>query len=442
MDHLPDCPGHPRPPRGPRSLLNGAGLTLALCWLALVGLTLRPDDDFAQFRRGAVDLREHDNPYHTRSDPAAEARRRPGTVDETNERGFKYPPVFAYLLQPFARLSHRAGQWTWFGLNLAFLAALLGLCVRLTGSALARRYWGVLVFAAVLAPPTRLTLQLGQMSLLMALLLVGAYALARRHARLAGLLLAVAGMIKLYPALLAAAFLLYGPRRVALWAAAWAALLVAAFLPVYGTAHYRAFLDALILSSNHAYGAEFNLSFVGFWSRLLSRTPYAVPLVDAPLLARTLVVLSGLAALAVCVAATGRPRSSGMAPLEYSLWLCAMLLLSPINGCYNLVLLLLPLLAVLRRLEEAPDRRVRNWLAGGTLLACLPPAWSDNLPSVYTAVHTTWGVLVLAPAFYGLLIYFGLIAYLLRRPAAVTGGTTATDGKFPLILPSRATDTT
>jgi hypothetical protein len=39
-------------------------------------------------------------------------------VDETNERGFKYPPVFAYLLQPFALLSGLAA---------------LAVCVAVTG---------------------------------------------------------------------------------------------------------------------------------------------------------------------------------------------------------------------------------------------------------------------------------------------------------------------
>src|SRR5205823_4944642 len=100
--------------------------------------------------------------------------------------------------------------------------------------------------------------------------------------------------------------------RVAWWSVAWAMLLVAVFLPFYGVEHYRTFIDTVILSSNHPYAAEFNLSFVGFWNRLFSETPYAIPLVDAPGLARTLVVLCGLATLTVCVAATGRRGGTGL----------------------------------------------------------------------------------------------------------------------------------
>src|SRR5947208_990855 len=63
------------------ALLNAAALALAVCWLVLLGLTLQPDDDFAQFRRGAVDLREHNNPYYTRGNAETESQRLPGTVD-------------------------------------------------------------------------------------------------------------------------------------------------------------------------------------------------------------------------------------------------------------------------------------------------------------------------------------------------------------------------
>jgi Glycosyltransferase family 87 len=396
--------------------INRIALALAILWLILIGLTLTPEvDDFKQFRRGAVDLLQAGDPYATRADPAAEAQRNPGTVDESGERGFKYPPVFAYLFQPFGLLDHRQGQLIWFGTNLLMLGILIAQCIRMSGSLLARRYWGVVVLGTVLAPPTRLSLQLGQVSILMALLLVAVILLARRRPALAGLLLTLASMIKLYPALLGVYFLLRGPRRVAWWSLAWAIALVAAFLPIYGIQHYRTFADVVILSSNHPYTAEFNLSLVAFWTRMLAPSPYAVPLLDAPLLARALTIVSSLLVLGVCLFIGRRGDGDQKGLLEYSLWLCAMLILSPINGSYNLVLLLLPLLAVLGMQEQAPDRRTRNWLILGTALACFPPAWSDGFPAVYNAVHVGWGTLVLTPAFYGLLVYIGLLAWLIQQ---------------------------
>jgi hypothetical protein len=140
-----------------------------------------------------------------------------------------------------------------------------------------------------------------------------------------------------------------------------------------------------------------------------------VPLLDAPLLARALTIVSSLLVLGACLWVRDRGDGDRQRLLEYSLWLCAMLLLSPINGSYNLVLLLLPLLMILGRLEQKPDRRVRNWLILGTALACFPPAWSNGLPAIYNAVHVGWGTLVLTPAFYGLLVYIGLLVWLIRR---------------------------
>src|SRR5262245_11573181 len=191
------------------AMINRVALALAIGWLVLIGLTLTPEvDDFRQFRRGAVDLLQAGDPYATRADPAAEAQRHPGTVDESGERGFKYPPVFAYLFQPFGLLEHRTGQLLWFGVNVLMLGALIALCIRTSGSLLARRYWGVVVLGAVLAPPTRLSLQLGQVSILMALLLVSTGLRARGRSALAGLLLALDSMIRTYPPLVGVCFLL------------------------------------------------------------------------------------------------------------------------------------------------------------------------------------------------------------------------------------------
>jgi hypothetical protein len=254
----------------------------------------------------------------------------------------------------------------------------------------------------------------------MALLLVAVGLLARRRPALAGLLLALASLIKLYPALIGVYFLLRGPRRVAWWSLVWTVALTAAFVPFYGLQHYRTFLDIIMSSANYPYAAEFNLSLVAFWNRLFAPSLYAVPLLDAPLLARSLTIVSGLLILGLCLLVRRRGEDDQSRWLEYSLWLCAMLILSPINGSYNLLLLLLPLLVVLGRLEQHPDRRTRNWLVAGAALACFPPAWSDGLPAIYNAVHVGWGTLVLTPAFYGLLIYVGLLAWLTRRKAVDT----------------------
>ena len=127
--------------------------------------------------------------------------------------------------------------------------------------------------------------------------------------------------------------------------------------------------------------------------------------------------LGAAVVLAVCVRAVRGAASDELGEqLRFGLWLCAMLLLSPINGSYNLVLLLFPLLALLRYLELRRDTNTRNWLIVATALACWPPAWTDWQPTLYNGLHIGLGVLLLTPAFYGLALYVWLLARQLRRP--------------------------
>jgi hypothetical protein len=270
----------------------------------------------------------------------------------------------------------------------------------------------------LVAPPTRLSLQLGQVSILIALMLAGCLALERRP-YLAGLLLASASWVKLTPIVIGMRYALRRPRGVLVWTIAAGLALLALSLLAYGVAPYQHFFDSVVFGRAYPYAAEHNISFYGFWSRLLARSLYAVPLTNVPVLARTLTLLSSVAMLGLCIWSTRTPSDRLSNQIVFCLWLCAMQLLSPSNGYYSLVALLLPLLVVLRYLEQHPNRRARLWLILGTALACIPPTWSDWQPALYNSMHTGWGLLILTPSLYGLLIYTSLLAWLARhyRPA-------------------------
>ena len=79
---------------------------------------------------------------------------------------------------------------------------------------------------------------------------------------------------------------------------------------------------------------------------------------------------------------------------------------------------MLPCLAILSRVEQYGDRRLRTWLIIATTLVCVPPAWTDFNPWLYQRLHIGWGVLLLTPAFYGLVLYFVLLVGLTGRAAA------------------------
>jgi hypothetical protein len=281
-------------------LLNWITISLAIAYWLLLGLTMSLEvDDFRYFRRGALDQLQSGDPYTSLPEWKPSAVPQPDARPDMVE-AYLYPPLLAYLIQPFALLSPRHGQMLWFLINTSALAGFIWLCIRLSGSALARNYWSLVVLGTLLAPPTRLSLQLGQLGILLAVLIVGGFAFARRYAAFSGILLAFASVVKLYPALLGIYYLIRGPRRVAYWICAFAMVLVALSVLVYGVQPYINFVRKVLVSGYYPYAAEFNISLIGYWDRLLSATLYAVPLINAPILARLVAIGCSIAVLATC----------------------------------------------------------------------------------------------------------------------------------------------
>ena len=77
----------------------------------------------------------------------------------------------------------------------------------------------------------------------------------------------------------------------------------------------------------------------------------------------------------------------------FSLWIVALLLLTPINGYYNLPIVLFPALA--RSLADRPAPRLTTALLLGTALLWVPPGWAARSPALDTALRIGWGTLLL-----------------------------------------------
>ena len=405
-------------------LLNIICALLTLGWLALVSTTLSTDiNDARQYWRGASDMLTLGDPYASTPDRATIAELQSTGRNNFEASYYLYPPLFAYLAQPLGMLNERQAQLVIFGLNIVGLSGLIWLCLQVSASNFAKRYWGLVALMAMVVPFTRLSLQLGQVSIMLTLTIVGAYTLAKFPGPLAGLLNALAAMIKIYPLLLWCYYLWRGPRRTFWWSLFAAVLLLISSLVIYGSAPYASFIEKVLRSAAYPYAAEHNISLVGFFSRMLTVHRYGVAPLIMPWLAQLLGAMTSLAVLGGCLWATARASTSA-APLVFSVWLCTMLLISPANGYYNLVALLFPLLCGLRALEIQPDRNARNLLVLATALSCIPPGWSSALP-IYTLVHTGWGLLLLTPSLYGLCLYLGLMIWLAQRPAHSTGELTS-----------------
>lgn len=385
-------------------LLNYGALVLTIAWFVILRSTLGPDaDDFKQYWQAAVNLRSTGDPFVIAAGSA------------TNFAGYFYPPLFTYVVQPIAFFDQLTGQVVWFWINCLALIGVVVICIALSGSQLARRYWGLILLGACIIPPTRLALQLGQISIFVALLLFGSLALVRRYRWLSGFLLALAIHVRIYPMLLALHYLRQRQTRpVVWWAIGFGLVTLIGSVGIYGFGPYQSFIS-LARNNTYPFTAEHNISLAGFFWRLFEDNKYAVPIMHEPRLARMLVGLTSALVIGMCLWTTRSALREEQEQLKFGMWLCAMMLISTTNGYYSLVLLLLPLLSIVRYLESSAHRSIGTSTAIATLLICIPPGWSTYFPSVHTFVHTGWGQLLLAPSLYGLCMYLVVLGYVVQN---------------------------
>ena len=284
----------------------------------------------------------------------------------TSERGwpYVYPPTLAVLLTPLLDLPPRVAAGLWFGVSLAALVAGM-LAFR---HALGRRgpfHWradGIPIALVFLSLASGL--ERGQVGpLLLGLAGLAFLALERRRDVLAGVLVALAAAIKVYPALLLVALAL--ARRGRALAAGltallvWILLLPAPFLGLKGSAQAStSYAGELVLrfardpgspqlTDEHAFEIHINTN-QSFTSQVVRRTT------GWPRLALLVLIAAGVLAptLAACRHGPSPPSATA-----WALTLAATLLLSPVAWHHQHVLLWPALyLLALRR-----ERRLASW---------------------------------------------------------------------------------
>jgi hypothetical protein len=351
-------------------------------------------------------LNRGENPYDVGA--LAAVQQAAGVYVETGS-GFSYPLFFAHLMRPLALLPPATAAVIFSTLSLIALAFAVAL---LLGSLPQLRWPLALAGGAVagLFPPVIGSLYFGQANLFVLLLLALAY-----RALFPGVMLGVAGAIKLYPV---GGFLAALTARPPRWR------VMAAGLSVLG---------ALLLLQLGTGGGSFsgrtgyflgpdtywsNESINGWLSRLgIDSTWTRAPLPGLPVEAAMLIIVVLLTAATVVVLrrTPGHPWDGGLA---LSLWLGVVS--APKNSLWNFTPLLLAIAFVAVRLAG------RWWLAGlgvlGWLLIELQAQLDGARATVYQASPAlTW---LSSVGLYGALIIGAVTAYVLLRPgrAAVPRG--------------------
>lgn len=327
-----------------------------------------------------------------------------------------YPPLLAQLLMPLARaLDATQAARVWFVLQVIALILLLAALARGVPSHRRVFYWG----AAALYIPLFEALRVGQMSVLLLVLIGFAWiAVKRDKPRLAGVLLAFAAWIKIYPAI----FLLYflWKRN---WGVVWGGVLggvgFALFqIAVSGVDVMIEFFRLLfqLAGRGEPQNMWVNNSIYGFTARLFEPYGRSVPLWDNPTLRPIVTVALYVVVIGALFMITSRSkphmreslRHHTRFDLEYSLCVVTMLFISPWVYIDGFSLLWLPLVILIPHLTL----RQRLVLALGLLLIVIAflLMWQPDVPT---------STLVLSAGFYGLVLVYAVNVHTLYAGAPV-----------------------
>lgn len=370
------------------------GLLVGLHEVVMLMLTeMYWGNDFGQYWAGANSIAVGRNPYYWLADGPP-----------SHVFSYVYPPLLAFLLAPLTRLlDFETAHLLWLGFSVLCLAGGVAVVWRLTAVLGERLNAPVLLAAVLLLPSATWALGVGQVSPQLLLLTMGAYAALRRRGQgTAGVLIAVGAGIKSFPVLLGGYFLLRRQWRACGAALVGGGLLLVLTVVALGWNLHWTYLTQVVPSQRWWFTWQYNMSFTGFFARLAADPPPMLVGLDAPfepiaVALCTVVVLAGSA-----YAIWRAPADELGARTAYALAILGAMLVSPINGNYNLLLLLLPLsLAIGASMASPVGARIGLGLVVGLL----------SLPVELCGEGLEWTCVMLNGPLLGQLLLWGWLVY-------------------------------
>jgi hypothetical protein len=249
------------------------------------------------------------------------------------------------LFAPFTYFSLPSGFWVWTALNVLALAASLGLLLG-PRSGLNYRTALMLIALTILYPPVSRHFVCSQNKLFTLLTLVLMMrCMEDGYDGSAGLLLALAGLTRLFPFVIGGYLLIRRRWRVILYAAAGSLLLGVITLAFMGAANSLSFFPSALVTSSQNWDIRRNVSSVTLVSRMFWHSGYSGPAVEV--LRITAVVISIVLVLTISTLATLRKSVAEDRDWPaFSLWIITSVMLFPSSKEYYLVMLLIPFAAL------------------------------------------------------------------------------------------------
>ena len=341
---------------------------LVLLWVVVLAHLVRfiyrlpPSfSDFNHFYVAALSSRLGSDAYVAKYDELARSLGLDiGFINISNQ-----PPTFVLCFEPLTRLGPRAAYWTWIGFSLASFAFALALLLT-TETSLTPRQMLLLCALTILYPPLFENFYFGNTQTVILLLIVGAMRCLRRNWDSgAGLSFATATALKAYPWILAFYLVCRRQWRALLWMAGGGALIGGLTLWGLGWARCFSFFGTWGFTNSRRLLERFdNVSLNAAVSRVFWFHT-SVPLThDVEVIRKVTAVAVELAVFALTVAAT-----AGAGPERrwraLSLWLVAMILLSPSSRFHYLIVLIVPFVLIVEaaRYGETEPRVIYAALA-------------------------------------------------------------------------------
>jgi hypothetical protein len=300
--------------------------------------------DFSIYYMSVALLHEGQNPYTTDFGPISQ---RLG-LEAGEIRRATDPPTFLLLMKPLALMPERVAYYTWVSLNTGFLALALLLLLRRAGAFQAKTVL-VLSALALLYPPVGWHFLNAQSKILLLLLLVTMMRLMERGSeRTAGLCLAAAGLLRIFPLLLIGYLFVQRRWTMLFWTLIGLTAGGLITLGLLGASYTLSYFDTVrALGAQHvpwmSSEVSANVALGPAVSRLLSFILGSNPHLPMGFFRHAVVVGAQTALFCATVLATAKLKP-GEDPdwRALSLWVIASVLLSPTAWVYYMVLFLIP----------------------------------------------------------------------------------------------------
>jgi Glycosyltransferase family 87 len=303
-------------------------------------------NDFAVYYVAALELRSGVDPYTT---DFAELAREQGLKIREVSRSTE-PPSFLLVFEPLTRFSPATAFWIWQTINLASLAGALVLLLR-AGLGLSGPLVWTLAGLAFAYPAVLSHVWYGQSKLPPLLMMVVIARLMRRgFDGAAGLILAFAGLVRIYPFVIAGYFVLERRWRALAFMGVGMAFGVLATLALVGQSNCLSFVHGLSFYVTNGQWITNSLGVsksgdnapLAFAMRLLHETGVAQNGVSGAaehaLLGAIDIVLLGLTVHATLL----HPVDDHCDLPLFSLWVVTAIVMPPVSWDYDMTLLLLP----------------------------------------------------------------------------------------------------